>query len=100
MDAPIYLPAERFQAPEIAPYALSIRGAPLGELIANKEAWAIVVKHMPMARYLTGQAPWLLATMTLADLTLFAPGSNGLDPKLEAAIDAELARLPQVGDRP
>jgi len=91
MDAPIYLPAVAYEAPAILPYKLAVRAVSCGELIADPQAWAIVLKHMPMARMLASQSEWLLGTMTLADFALFA---GGLDPKLEAAIDGELGRLP------
>lgn len=93
MDAPVYLTAAEYQAPAVLPYTLAVRSAPFGELMANPQAWAIVLKHMPMAKMLASQSAWLLGTMTLADFALFA---GGLDPKLESAIDAELANLPTV----
>jgi hypothetical protein len=96
MEAPIYTPAAAFEAPAILPYKLAVRSVSLGELMADPQAWAIVLKHMPMARMLASQAAWLLGTMTLADFVLFA---GGLDPKLEAAIDTDLGHLPPVSPR-
>jgi hypothetical protein len=96
MKAPFYMPAAAYAAPTILPYKLAVRAVSLGELVADQQAWAIVLKHMPMAAMLASQSAWLLDTMTLADFALFA---GGLDPTLEAAIDADLSRLPTVSPR-
>ena len=96
MEAPIYMPAATYEAPTIPPYKLTMKSVSVGELIADPQAWAIVLKHMPAAKMLASQSAWLLGTMTLADFALFA---GGMDPKLEAAIDADLARLPLVSPR-
>jgi hypothetical protein len=96
MEAPIYIPAAAYEAPTILPYKLAVSSVSCGELMADPQAWAIVLKHMPMAKLFASQAAWLLGTMTIVDFALFA---GGLDPKLKAAIDSELGRLPPVSAR-
>src|SRR5580704_1295855 len=96
MEAPIYMPATAYKEPAILPYKLAVRSVSFGELMADPQAWAIVLRHMPMAKMLASQSAWLLGTMTLADFALF---TGGMDPKLEAAIDADLGRLPLVSPR-
>jgi hypothetical protein len=93
ISAPTYPPAAGFEAPALAPRPLTVRNYSTAELMQMPEAWAIVLKHMPALKMMTGasQAKAMLTTMTVADFAFFA----GRDASAQlAAIDAELAQLP------
>jgi hypothetical protein len=95
MDAPTYPPAVAYAAPRVAGYKLSLAGCPIGELVANPAAWAIVLKHNPGFGMMVGSAqikPHLM-NMTTADLAVFA---GGMSAATVATIDVELAQLPAV----
>jgi hypothetical protein len=96
--APTYPPAAAFEAPAPAPRPLTVRNYSTAELMQMPEAWAIVLKHMPALKMMTGapQAKAMLTTMTVADFAFFA--GRDADAQL-AAIDAELAQLP-AGQNP
>lgn len=95
MDAPHYPPAAAYAAPRVEAYKLSLAGCPIGELLANPAAWAIVLKHNPGFAMMVGntQIQAHLMNMTVADLAVFA---GGISPELTVQIDAELAQLPGV----
>ena len=95
MDAPLYPPAAAYAVPRVEAYKLSLAGCPIGELMANPAAWAIVLKHNPGFGMMGASAqikPHLM-NMTATDLAVFA---GGMAPAVVAQIDAELAQLPPV----
>lgn len=96
MKTPLYPPAEAFAPPVRHDYRLSLGGAPVAELMADKDAWAIVLKHMPLLKYVVASpgAQSQLPNMTVIDFGNF---STALDPAVVARVDAELARLPARG---
>ncbi len=100
MDAPTYPPAARFEPPTQAPYELRLSTLPMEELVKNEAAWAIVLKHYPMAKSLTANplAQPQLGNMTVRDFASFTGQQNA--PEFQV-IDEELSRLPPVtGGRP
>ena len=93
IEAPTYPPAVAFEPPAVAPRALTVRNYSAAELMAMPAAWAIVLKHLPGLKMMTGvaQAKPMLSTMTVADFAGFIGGDS---KAALAAIDAELATLP------
>lgn len=92
METPTYPPAAAYEAPVMVPYKIGTRTCSAGELMRIPAAWAIVLKHMPMAKMMAG-SPMVQAqlyNMTFADFGVFSNFDNSatLD-----AIDAELATL-------
>lgn len=49
LEAPDYPPSARFDPPRVLPHRLSIYTSSIAELQAHPEAWAIIVKAMPVA---------------------------------------------------
>ncbi len=47
MDAPLYQPAIRFEAPVRVARAVNTRNTPIADLVKIPAAWAIIVKEMP-----------------------------------------------------
>jgi hypothetical protein len=95
MDAPHYPPVGAYAAPRVEAYRLSLCGCPIGELLSNPAAWAIVLRHNPGFEMMVGSAqlkPHLM-NMTVADLAVFA---GGMSPATMAEIDQELASLPII----
>ena len=93
MDAPTYTSAAAFEQPATAPYVLKLENVSLAELIANPTAWAIVTKHMPLLKLMTG-APAIkpqLGNFTVQSLQDFIRTGS---PETFAVIDEELGRLP------
>ncbi len=100
MDAPTYPPAARFEPPTQAPYEMRLSNLPMEELIKNEAAWAIVLKHYPMAKSMTANplAQPQMGNMTVRDFASFVGQQNA--PEF-AVIDEELSRLPSSpGDLP
>jgi hypothetical protein len=93
IDAQAYPPAAAYVAPAAAPRPLSVRNYSAAELMQIPAAWAVVLKHLPGMKMMTGaeQAKPMLTTMTVADFSQFTGGDASA---ALAAIDAELAQLP------
>jgi hypothetical protein len=89
----MYLPAAEYRAPVVAPYALSVEGCTVAELMSDPAVWAVVVKHMPSLKIITTieMAKPQLGNMTIAD---FGHLGGRSDTKAYAALDAELKQLP------
>jgi hypothetical protein len=97
MKTPLYPPASAYEPPAVSPYRLSLGGASIAELLADAQAWAIVLRHMPMLEYLVASpmAQSQLPNMTVIDFGTFGTAP---DPALVATVDAELALLPLRGE--
>ena len=94
MDAPTYPPAAAFEQPIAAPYVLKLEDFSLAELMQIPAAWDIVLKHLPSLKLMTS-SPMMkphLGNFNVQTLQTF--DKKAADPKVIAAIDAELARLP------
>ncbi|HTV96228.1 MAG TPA: hypothetical protein VME42_09485 [Steroidobacteraceae bacterium] len=95
--APCYPPAVAFEQPVSAPYVLSLETASLADLMSVPAAWAIVLRHLPSLQPIVS-APMMkphLGNFTVHSLAAFMPGAK---PEVYAAIDEELARLPQAAE--
>jgi hypothetical protein len=93
MDAPSYPPSVAFVQPAAVPYQISLRTVPLGSLMQMPAAWAIVLKHLPSLKMMTG-SPMMkphLGNFTVYDVAQFAGSSS---PEAMASIDEELHSLP------
>lgn len=92
MDTPIYPPAAAFEAPVAAPYELKVRNLPVAEIMADPAIMAVVVKHMPAIKMMTGAGlvQSQLGNMTLLDFAVFGGLVN--NPAF-AAIDRDLAQI-------
>ena len=93
MDAPTYPPAQAFEPPVVVPLdALTTQTASLLTLMSSPAAWAIVVKHAPIADALS-HSPMFDAFGNATVDAFVAFGD--VSPDAIVAIDAELAQLPR-----
>lgn len=100
MKAPNYPPASAYEPPVVVPYRLTIEQCSIAELAANTNAWSIILKHIPMLKYVlqSPEAKSQLGNMTVLDYQVFT--NRSLDPSVLEAIDKELGNLPIVGGSP
>ena len=95
MDAPMYPPAIAFEQPLAQPYAITLQNFSLAELMKMPAAWAIVLKHMPSLKMMTGSpmiSPYL-GNLTVQSLSAFG---KQITPEVIATINDELSHLPSV----
>ncbi len=75
MDAPLYPPAQAYEAPVAQAHVMSTRSVSLSELKANPQAWALAVKAFPPLEAITSsqQIKPHLGNFSLRDLAVFVP---------------------------
>ena len=90
MDAPLYPPAQVYEAPARLPRALNTRDVSIADLMAIPAARAIVLKEMPyIEARLTGQIAPHLGNFSFRDISQF----NVAKPADLDRIDPQLAAL-------
>lgn len=98
MEAPMYRPAASYHAPVVAPCTLTVEGCTIAELLSDPSVWTVVIKHMPAFKFIVAieDAKPQFGNMTIVD---FAHFGGPLDPKVVAALNAELKPLSSTAGR-
>lgn len=89
MDAPLYPPAQNYEAPRFVPRPLSAKDTAIADLQKNPAAWAIVKKEIPaMDARMGGQLAVHLGSFSLQTLVQFGAVPAAALPKIDAQLKA------------
>lgn len=89
MDAPLYPPAQSYEAPRYVPRSLTTKYTAIADLQKNPGAWAIVKQEIPgMDQRTAGQLAVHLGNFSLRTLVQFGAVPAAALPKIDAQLEA------------
>lgn len=89
MDAPLYPPAPRYEAPRFIPRPMSVKETTIADLRANPAAWAIVKKEIPgIDARVGGPLAVHLGSFSLQTLVQFGAVPVAALPQIDAQLTA------------